>query len=400
MGMNTDALQRKEGEMMPHTISSLFSTRRRRLPGITSHLLSSNRRKRLSTTVTWCAFALAIGQVAKSETLFNAKSPWNTRIPATAVFGSKAVAAGRPVGLDTWDPGGYWTVNYYIAKASDPKVRILYNEYAWGAVFAGRWKRQGNTAAVEREITASSSKTFPYPGNVYSSTSTTSWKMPASYNKLVQDASQAAWFSLPEGALPPIGADGHMAVRQPTNGVLETYATIVLSDGTIVALSYSLTDPTGLGDGWQRGQTASMLPSYAGAILDEEITPGIQHAMAITVPPELLTPVIAYPAYAFDRDAVTNSYPYSGTLPMGARLALPRTLNLDGLGLATKAGRAIAAAAQKYGFIIVDRGGEGITIRVRPTRNPSQATLHAYDWGLSNDLTKILGNVRLVTFRQ
>ena len=341
---------------------------------------------------------LGSGQMAAGETLFNKKSPWNITIPATAVIGSKAVAAGRPVGLDTWDPGGYWTVNYYIAKATDTKVRILYNEYAWGAVFAGRWKRQGNSAAIEKEILASSSKTFPYPGNVYSSTSTTSWKMPTSYNKLVQDPSQAAKFQLPEGALPPVGADGHMAVRQPTSGVLETYATIVLSDGTIVALSYSVTDPTGLGDGWQRGQTASMLPSYAGAILDEEIAAGIQHAMAITVPPELLTPAIAYPAYAFDRDAATNSYPYSGTLPMGARLALPRNLNLDTLGLATKAGRAIAVAAQKYGFIIADRGGEGITIRVRPTRKPSQTTLHAYDWGLSNDLTLILAKVRLVTF--
>ncbi|QRM53578.1 hypothetical protein [Sinorhizobium sp. BG8] len=308
------------------------------------------------------------------------------------------MAVGLPVGLDTWDPGGYWTVTYHTAKASDPQVRILYNEYAWGAVYAGRWKRSGNTPDVEKEILSLSSETFPYPGNVFSSTSASSWTMPDSYNQLVQNPSQPARFHVPAGALPPVGADGHMAVRQPSKGVLETYATIVLSDGTIVALSYSLTDDLGLGDGRQRGQTASMLPSYAGAILDEEITSGIQHAMAITVPPKLLTPAIAYPAYAFDRDALSNSNPYSGTLPMGARLALPRDLDIGTLGLTTDAGRVIAEAAQKYGFIVVDRGGEGITIRVRPTDIPSQTILHTYDWSLGNDLTQVLANVRPVSF--
>lgn len=189
-----------------------------------------------------------------------------------------------------------------------------------------------------------------------------------------------------------------MVVRQPSGLMLETYATIVLSDGTLVALSYSLTDPNSLGDGWQRGQTASMLPSYAGAIIDSEIETGIDHAMAITVPPRLLAPKFSYPAYAFDRDALTNDTPYSGNLPMGARLALPADLDIDRLGLLTEAGRAIAVAGRRHGFIIVDRGGEGVTIRVRPTGNPTQPKLHAYHPILSADLSKIMANVVAVSF--
>jgi hypothetical protein len=100
-----------------------------------------------------------------------------------------------------------------------------------------------------------------------------------------------------------------MTVAQPNGTVVETYATIVLSTGQVIALSYGITSPTSLGDGWQNGQTASMLPAYGGQVLDNEIMAGIKHAMAITVPPNLLAPQIVYPAYAMDRDAMTAKTP-------------------------------------------------------------------------------------------
>jgi hypothetical protein len=357
----------------------------------------SCRRSFLRGAVISCA--IGIPSAAKCEMLFSSNSPWNCAIPYTAVVGSVNIAARLPVGLDTWDPNNYWVIPYYEAKASDPQVEVLYNPLAWAAVSAGAWRRSGNKPAVEAAIRASSSGSFPYPGNVFSSTSTSSWSMPDSYNRLKIGVSGAARFSVPSSnLLPAAAADGHMAVRQPSGGVLETYGTIVLSDQTIVALSYAVTDPSGLGDGWQRGQTASMLPSYAGAILDGEIISGIEHAMSITVPPKLLLPKIAYPAYAFDRDALTNATPYSGSLPMGSRLALPFDLKISDLHLTTMAGRAIAAAALKYGFFIVDRGGEGITIRVRPSVSPSQPELHSYDARLNGDLTQIFAHLRAVTF--
>ena len=336
---------------------------------------------------------------AKAETLFSEKSPWNVAMPTTASFGSTNIALGLPVGLDTWDPNGYWVVPFHQAKEGDPKVRILYNPLAWGAVYSGAWHRIGNDPAVEADILASSSSVFPYPGNVFSSTSVDEWTMPESYNALTAPSSEAAMYHVPaSGMVPATGADGHMAVHQPNGGILETYATIVLSDLTLVALSYSVTDEDSLGDGWQRGQTASMLPSYAGAILDSEIETGINHAIAITVPPKLLAPKFQYPAYAFDRDALSNDIPYSGKMPMGGRLGLPPDLDILKLGLRTKAGIEIAKAAFQHGFLIVDRGGEGVTLRVRPTKEPTQPRLHTYDPELSADLQQIFAHLVSVTF--
>jgi hypothetical protein len=336
------------------------------------------------------------GNAADCDMPFAANSPWNTPLPKTATHGSAAVAARLPIGLDTWDPKLNWVIPYYKATEIDPKVQILYNPAAWLAVYKGKWRRSGNPPTIEAEILASSTINFPYPGNVFSSTSASNWSMPVSYNKQPNAELKAAEFHVPTSSfLPAAGGDGHLVICQPSGAVLEAYGTIILSNGTLVALSYSVTDPSGPGDGWQRGQTASMLPSYGGAILDSEINSGIRHAMSITVPPGLLSPKYVYPAYAFDRDAVTNGVPYSGDIPMGARLAIPSQLRIDQLGLATKVGAAIATAAQNYGFIIVDRGGEGITIRVRPTQTPSEPSLHSYDPRLDGDLRKIFAALRV-----
>ncbi|MDM9621953.1 MULTISPECIES: hypothetical protein [unclassified Rhizobium] len=322
-------------------------------------------------------------------------------MPATATIGSTNVAAGLPVGLDTWDPSGNWVVPFYTTTEADPKVRLLYNSQAWAAVHAGAWRRSGNDASVEAAILATSSDIFPGHGNVFSSTSASDWVTPTSYRRAPPAMMAGATFHVPaSGFRPAAGADGHMAVRQPSGDVLETYGTIVLSDRTIVALSYATTDASGSGDGdgGQSGQTASMLPSYAGAVLDSEIGSGVNHAMAITVPPTLLAPQFVYPAYAFDRDALTNPLPYSGVLPMGTRLALPADIRVSDLHLITAAGRNIATAAQQYGFLIVDRGGRGITIRVRPAAKPSVPALHAFDAQLNHDLEEIFARLRVVVF--
>ena len=187
-----------------------------------------------------------------------------------------------------------------------------------------------------------------------------------------------------------------MAVLQPDGRVLETYATIVLRNGDVVALSASVTNPGGMGDGRARGQTASMIPDYAGLLTDAEAISGIEHAIAVTVPASLLAPRIAYPAAAFDRDALTNPEPYAGTLPMGARLALPAKFDLAALRLQTATGRTIAAAAASYGFIVVDRGGEGVTLRVQPNGERKVVALHAWDGALHADLRAIFAHLEQV----
>jgi hypothetical protein len=302
-------------------------------------------------------------------------------------------------GLDTWDENNTWTVPFYTATDADPLEPLLYNANAWIKVNSGDWARWGNSSAVEGTILASSSPSFPDLGNVTSSISSRSWALPPSYNKTINPPEPPARFYFSADMKPAPGPDGDRSVLQPNGHVVETYATILLSSGQVVALSYSVTDPSSRGDGWQNGRTASMVPHYAGLIYGDEIAAGIDHAMSIAVPPKLLTARrIAYPAYAFDRDAMTSSPLYAGVLPMGSRVALPPSVSIDSLKLKTMEGKAIATAARRYGFIIVDRGGSGITLMVEPNSTSPERALHSWDWGLQEDLNAIFAKVRQVQF--
>src|SRR5688500_30244 len=92
---------------------------------------------------------------------------------------------------------------------------------------------------------------------------------------------------------------------------------------------------------------------------------------------------IAYPAYAFGTSAMTETPRYAGALAMGSRLAIGARVSLASLNLATPEGMLIAQAAKEFGFFIVDRGGEGISVRVqrKPVGKPSR-TLRKWNYGL------------------
>ncbi len=325
---------------------------------------------------------------------FAPAAAWNTRIPPDATMQPAVGVAHIPVGLDTWLAAGAWTVPCYQASSSDPPHRLLYSPAAWVMVAGGLWQRAGNPPQIEAAILASARQIFPSPGNVFSSISATAWVLPAWLTG--RPRPHDLMFRFAPGMRPAAGADGHMAVGQPNGLVVETYATIMLASGDVVALSAAVTDPASLGDGHQNGQTASMLPDYAGLLQDDDVIAGIDHAMAITVPAKLLAPSAAYPAAAFDRGALTEQPPYSGTLPMGSRLALPPSLDTNSLSLRTQAGRAVAAAAKSYGFIAVDRGGGGITLRVRPNAAHPRPELHAWNKDLQADLRVIFAAVQRV----
>jgi hypothetical protein len=322
-------------------------------------------------------------------------SLWVTPVPPTAA--PTPVPVHVPVGLDIWGRPDVWSIPFYAAQPSGVSQPLLYNEHAWYRVASGRWRRFGNVAEVEREIIATSRDAFPHQGNVYSSTTPRGWSLPRTYNRTRNPASTPARFILPPEALPAAGPDGHMAVQQPDGTVLETYGSIRLSSGTLVALSYSVTDPRRLGDGYENGQTASMVPMYLGLLSDDEVASGeIRHALAITIPAGLLAPAIRYPAFAMDRNALDHKPPYGGTLPMGSRLVLPPDASPDLLQLSTSEGRTIARAAQRFGFIVVDRGGEGVSLRA--LRNPQRPMKALRQWsaGLDKDLRTIFSHVALM----
>lgn len=335
--------------------------------------------------------------VQASPNLFSPTSAWNTPIPAKATYTNDKISTIKYSGLDTWN-GNTWTIPFYSATVADGLHPLLYNDQAWINVANGKWLRSGNSLLIEEQILASSKSTFPYSGNVYSTTSISSWVLPLDYNKTRNPISLPAKFYFNENMIPASASDGHIAILQPNGYVLEAYAAILLSSGQLIALSYAITDPYSRGDGWQNGQTASMLPAYAGHIYEDEIASGINHAMSISVPASTLKASIQYPAYAFDRNASTATPPYSGNIPMGGRVALPTRLKISSLNLRTKEGKSIAQAAQTYGFIVTDRNGEGITLKVQTNGLSASSALRTWNSELQEDLRVIFEKIQLVNF--
>ena len=164
------------------------------------------------------------------------------------------------VGLSTWISNGGWSVPVWTAKPSDPLCSVLYYDN-WSRVASGQWKRSSNRPAVERQIRGKAQLGFPYPGNTYSSQSTTSWVLPSDYQKLVNPTSLPKQVKLPADAVPASQADGRIAVWQPDGTVFECYAGIRFSTGQLVCTIYMINSPNGLGDYRQNGKCASMIPA-------------------------------------------------------------------------------------------------------------------------------------------
>lgn len=103
-----------------------------------------------------------------------------------------------------------------------------------------------------------------------------------------------------------------------------------------------------------RAAGASLL---GGLITSDELNElQIDHAMAIELDPAQLKSganprdQFVYPAVSTDGGSVKN---YTGSIPMGARFALPSDIELDHAGL-TPEGLAVAKAYQHYGGYVVD----------------------------------------------
>lgn len=310
---------------------------------------------------------------------FTRRSPWNHPIGSGANYRFVSGLASLPMGLNYDDR---WTSAVVLASPGDPLARVRFTS-TWQstssfAFLSGGGLNCGNSAAVEQQLLANAPGTTPsVDANYYSTQSATSaWVLPSDYHRAGEDWRDT--FRLPAGSCPSPDPDGLMAVIQPDGWALDVYAGVVTAGPYVVTTMASYIDTAGDGTGWWSGRRASMLPSFAGLIRTGEISGGrIPHALAALAPESLLTRAYAWPAYAFDREAN-----YTGSLPMGALLAIPASVNVDALGLSWR-GRVLARAAQDYGIYLVDRGGGGLTIlaelgnpEIRWPRNGSEPA----DW--------------------
>lgn len=332
-----------------------------------------------------------------------ADSPWNRRLDDSAHYAAPPPGFGTlNVVLGGWLSPAIATA-IHQARTGDPMVEVLYNPEVWTRVASGTWARAGNAASVEAAILAGARPDFsaaPFGARsryVYQTAAEGHWSLPDSppfHPAPPPQRGMALRVRCPRGVVPPPDTDGYLAVFQPDGRVFEAYCPVILGDGRIVCFSWGITDAGGALAGEEGGVCASLIPAYAGAIRDGEITAGaIPHAIALYAPEAHLAPAARWPALTWDR---TNAY--RGTLPMGTRLAIPPGVELAGLKLDTVAGRAIARAAQDYGMIIVDRnGGDGLVLKVQYNAPRDAPVTRRYDAAVWRDLRGIVERLQVVS---
>jgi len=332
---------------------------------------------------------------------FSSNSPWNHPIGTGAIYTSVANLANLAIGLRT---GDNWTCGIYLASTTDRQGTLYFRNDMWTLLASGITingvhypvYNSGNPPVVENALVAgahdlpykSGSSGAIWPANFYSTitpgASSPSW--PSGIHQTT-DNYWSTIFNIPTGAVPSPDTDGNIAICQPNGWFLDCYDAVVLSNGSIVCSIASYIDSAGSGDGYSSGRRASLLPSFAGQIRQGEITGGvIQHALVCNMSATILKEQAQWPAVCWDTNAG-----YSGTLPMGALLAIPQSVNINSLGL-TPQGLVLARAMQNYGLYISDRGGSGGMTLL--------AELKATDvrWtNQSNDLNIIKKNLKWVS---
>lgn len=116
------------------------------------------------------------------------------------------------------------------------------------------------------------------------------------------------------------------------------------------------------------GTTATSLPFIGGQITAEELQAGaIDHVMGISLIDLEERTIFSWPAQRSDG---SNPYKQPNRIPEGTRFRLDPSVNVDALQM-SRAGKIIAKAAQKYGFVVWDRAG-AISLRAQNTYSYTQ----------------------------
>ncbi|MBO3128721.1 malectin domain-containing carbohydrate-binding protein [Dermatophilus congolensis] len=213
------------------------------------------------------------------------------------------------------------------------------------------------------------------------------WGVPSN---LFDGAAHFRSVPVPANAIPAAGSDGEMSIYDPATDQLWEFWKMSRDSknrwqacwgGRIDNFS---THETVFPDGF--GASASGMAISPGMITLDDIRRGrIDHAIALAVP----TPSglgYSWPANRTDGTSTDPNAPYEGQ-----RLRLPANLDLDRYNL-TPAGRIIAEAAKKYGFIVTDNAGavavtaeSSRVITAQTGKDPWSAYLGSDAWSTMRD---------------
>ena len=177
-------------------------------------------------------------------------------------------------------------------------------------------------------------------------------------------AEQWAAVPIPAYAQPSKGTDGEMTIYQPaTQTVWEFWQTRKVGDQWQACWGGRL-QQAGQSQGvfpGHYGTTATSLPFLGGQITAEELRRGeIRHAIGIALVETEAANIYSWPA---NRSDGLNPDKHPNRIPEGIRFRLDPRVDVDKLPM-SRAGKIIARAAQRYGFIVWDKSG-AIAIRAQ-----------------------------------
>lgn len=185
---------------------------------------------------------------------------------------------------------------------------------------------------------------------------------------------------IPFYAQPSTGPQGRMIIYQPTTGAVWELGGAYKSGDQWFACHGGYMADTSVSTGsftGSHGVTDSALSLLAGQISLADIGRGrIDHAIGLGLPQ--VSTATSWPAVRGGS---------GGSLPMGSRLQLDPSLNVDSLGLSNY-GKMVAKAAQQYGFIVWDQtrqvtisGDNPLALTARGASNPySSTSLAGFPW--------------------
>lgn len=177
-------------------------------------------------------------------------------------------------------------------------------------------------------------------------------------------AEQWSAVPIPENAAPSRGSDHEMTIYQPSTDTVWEFWQAKKVDGQWQACwggrLQNASRNRGVFDK-HYGTTATSLPFLGGQITAEELQRGeIRHAIGIALVEAEHYSIFSWPA---GRSDGYNPQKLPNRIPEGIRFRLDPAVDVDALKMSA-AGKVIAKAAQKYGFIVWDKAG-AISIRAQ-----------------------------------
>ena len=169
---------------------------------------------------------------------------------------------------------------------------------------------------------------------------------------IVDDNGRSFTLQIPDTAAAAEGTDQHMSIVQPDRRTdFEMWGARKTSSGWDARYVVK-TDL--LSSGMTGGARASAISHLHGLIRTEEVAAlHIPHTLAMGIGNNQLKSGYVWPARSQDGDGVNA---YTGTIPMGTMFVIPRTVDIDSLGLSPE-GRALAWTLQNYGAHVLLRAG-------------------------------------------